>query len=63
VRVKDPVVRTQIDALLDRALAASTRHWALREDGCWLQHPEAGEPYRDMQVDLIRRTNERDAGA
>ena len=63
VRVKDPVVRTQIDALLDRAMSPTTRHWALQADGSWLQRPEHGEPFRDMQVDLIHRTNERDASA
>ena len=63
VRVKDRVVQGQIDAILDRATAPGTRHWALQPDGCWLQRPEGGEPGRDMQSDLVRRTNERDKGA
>ncbi len=63
VRVKDHSVQAQIDAILDRAMAASTRHWSLQKDGSWLSRPEPGEPSRDMQTDLMRRTNERDAGA
>ena len=63
VRVKDPVVTGQIDAILDRAMSPQTRHWALQEDGCWVQRPEPGQPFRDMQTDLVRRTNERDQGA
>ncbi len=61
VRVKDPVVQGQIDAILDRAAAPDTRRWELQEDGCWLQRPRPGEPCRDMQTDLMRRTTERDA--
>jgi polyphosphate kinase len=63
VRVKDPVVQGQIDAILDRATAPDTRRWELQEDGCWVQRPEPGEPCRDMQTDLMRRTKERDASA
>ena len=59
VRVKDPVVTGQIDAILDRAMSARTRHWALASDGCWERRPKPGEPFRDMQTDLMRRTNER----
>ena len=60
VRLKDPVVQRQVDALLDRALAPDTRHWALLPDGCWEQRPSG--PARDMQADLIRRSSERGAG-
>ena len=63
VRVKDLVIQGQIDAILDRAMAPATRHWELQPDGCWVQRPEAGEPFRDMQTDLMRRTNERDTRA
>jgi polyphosphate kinase len=61
VRLKDPVVQRQVDALLDRALAPDTRHWALMPDGCWEQRPASG-PSSDMQADLIRRSSERSAG-
>ncbi|MBC7373633.1 MAG: polyphosphate kinase 1, partial [Frankiales bacterium] len=59
VRVKDPAVTGQIDAILDRAMSPRTRHWALASDGSWVQRPGPGEPFRDMQTDLMRRTNER----
>jgi len=62
VRVKDPGITGQLDAILDRAMAPSTRHWSLQEDGCWLSRPEPSKPSRDMQTDLMRRTNERGAG-
>ena len=60
VRLKDPVVQRQVDALLDRAMAPDTRHWALLPDGCWEQRPDG--PARDMQADLMRRSSERGAG-
>jgi len=62
VRVKDPVVQRQLDSLLDRAMAPTTQHWELQEDGRWVQLPAPGESRRDMQTDLMRRTNERDTG-
>ena len=61
VRLKDPVVQRQVDALFDRAMRDDTRHWALQSDGCWEQRPTSG-PARDMQADLIRRSSERGAG-
>ena len=61
VRVKDPVVSKQIDGLLDRAMAPTTRHWALLPDGCWEQRPSGSTPSSDMQSDLMRRTSERSA--
>ncbi len=63
VRVKDPLVQDQLEALFERALDPGTRHWALQVDGRWEQRPEAGSPFRDMQTDLMRRTNERLEGA
>ena len=59
VRLKDPVVQRQVDALFERALRPDTRHWALQPDGCWEQRPAPGEPSRDMQTDLLRRSSER----
>ena len=44
VRLKDPVVQRQVDALLDRAMAPDTRHWALLPDGCWEQRPGRSGP-------------------
>jgi len=61
VRVQDPVVRRHIDGLLDKAMAPTTRHWALQPDGCWEQRPGPGEKASDMQHDLMRRASERSA--
>jgi len=59
VRVAEPVVKGQLDALLDRAMAPETRRWELQADGCWEQLPADGEPFRDMQTDLMRGSVER----
>jgi polyphosphate kinase len=31
------------------------RHWELQPDGCWVRRPEAGAPFRDLQLDLMHR--------
>jgi polyphosphate kinase len=61
VRVKDPVVCRQIDALLDRTLSPTIRHWALQPDGCWEQRPGPDIPASDVQHELMRRASERGA--
>jgi polyphosphate kinase len=48
VRVKDPAVRQQLDALLDRLTAPEVRRWDLAEDGSWQR---AGTV--DVQGELI----------
>jgi polyphosphate kinase len=63
VRVKDPTVAAHLDAVLDRSLAPDTRHWELQQDGCWEQRPGPGEPARDLQAELMRRSSERGDGA
>ncbi len=63
VRVKDPAVAAQLDAVLDRAMAPDTRHWELASDGCWTQVPAVGSPARDLQTDLMRRAHERNDSA
>ncbi len=62
VRVKDATVAAHLDHVLDRSLAADTRHWELQEDGCWEQRPAPGEPARDLQRELMRRSSERGDG-
>jgi polyphosphate kinase len=62
VRLSAPHVRTQLDAILDAAFAADSRHWRLGADGCWERRPLEGEPARDVQADLVRRTAERGSG-
>jgi polyphosphate kinase len=63
VRVKDPTVTAHLDAVLDRSLAPDTRHWELQPDGCWEQRPAPGQPARDLQAELMRRSSERGDGA
>ncbi|MEX2289660.1 MAG: RNA degradosome polyphosphate kinase [Mycobacteriales bacterium] len=63
VRVKDPAVATQLDAVLDKAMAPTTRHWVLDSAGCWEQRPEPGQPADDLHVDLMRRVHERGGDA
>jgi polyphosphate kinase len=55
VRVKDAGVQAQLTAVFDRAMAPDTRHWELQSDGCWLQRPGPGAPFRDLQRDLMSR--------
>jgi polyphosphate kinase len=62
VRLRAPHVRAQLDTLLDSAFAPDVRHWRLGSDGCWERRPADGEPFRDLQADLVRRTAERGAG-
>ena len=59
VRAKDTAVTAQLDAVLDRALAPDVRHWELQSDGCWQQQPETGQPARDLQSELMRRSTDR----
>ncbi|MCW2779157.1 MAG: ppk [Frankiales bacterium] len=59
VRVKDPAVQAQLLDLLDRASADDVGRWELRSDGCWDRLPRPGEPSRDLQADLLRRSSAR----
>ena len=54
VRVKDPAVKAQLTALLDRLSAADIRRWDLDLDGVWHEHPG-----RDIQIELMSRAVER----
>ena len=54
VRVKDPAVKAQLTALLDRLSAADIRRWDLDLDGVWHEHPG-----RDIQIELMNRAVER----
>jgi polyphosphate kinase len=62
VRVKDPAVQAEIDALLGRLLAPDVRHWELQSDGCWLRRPDGDAPARDVQQELIERAGARAHG-
>jgi polyphosphate kinase len=54
VRVADPNLTAQLDAILDSALDPRTRCWVLQEDGQWQPSPADGSQVRDHQVELIR---------
>ncbi len=54
VRVKDPAVKAQLTALLDRLSAPDVRRWDLDLDGVWHEHPG-----RDIQIELMKRAVER----
>ena len=60
VRVKDPAVQEELDALMDRLLAPDVRHWELQSDGCWQLLPEG--PSRDVQQELVARAGARAHG-
>ncbi len=59
VRVKDPAVREELDALLERLLDPDVVHWLLRSDGHWERQPPVGQSGRDVQAELVRRAGER----
>ncbi|MGH3978627.1 MAG: RNA degradosome polyphosphate kinase [Pseudonocardiaceae bacterium] len=55
VRVADPRLTEELDAVLDSAIDPATRCWALGSDGTWSASPAAGATVRDHQAQLVRR--------
>jgi polyphosphate kinase len=55
VRVSDPDVTDELDAILASALDPATRCWILETDGSWSASPKDGSTVRDHQVQEIRR--------
>ncbi len=56
VRVADPDVTGELDAILASALDPATRCWVLEPDGSWSASPKDGSTVRDhQQVQEIRR--------
>jgi polyphosphate kinase len=55
VRVGDPAVTAELDAVLASALDPATRCWVLAADGSWSPSPADGSTVRDHQVQEIRR--------
>ncbi|MBE9374434.1 RNA degradosome polyphosphate kinase [Saccharopolyspora sp. HNM0983] len=55
VRVTDPKLTAQLEAILDSALDPFTRCWVLNAKGDWEASPREGERVRDHQVELLRR--------
>ncbi|MGB8961815.1 MAG: RNA degradosome polyphosphate kinase [Pseudonocardiaceae bacterium] len=55
VRVADPAVTAELDAMLSSALDPATRCWVLGTDGSWRPSPADGSTVRDHQVQEILR--------
>jgi polyphosphate kinase len=55
VRVADPALTAELDAVLASALDPATRCWVLSADGSWHPSPSAGSTVRDHQEQEIRR--------
>jgi polyphosphate kinase len=55
VRVADPVVTAELDAILASTLDPATRCWVLAADGSWRPSPSDGATVRDHQVQEIHR--------
>jgi polyphosphate kinase len=55
VRVADPVVTDQLNAILASTLDPATRCWVLAPDGSWRPSPSNGATVRDHQVEEIHR--------
>ncbi len=59
VRVADPDVTAELDAMLASALDPATRCWVLESDGSWSASPQDGSTVRDHQVQEILRHRRR----
>ncbi|MBV8994240.1 MAG: RNA degradosome polyphosphate kinase, partial [Pseudonocardiales bacterium] len=55
VRVADPAVTDELDAILASALDPATRCWVLAADGSWRPSPSDGATVRDHQLQEIHR--------
>lgn len=55
VRVSDPAVTEELDAMLASALDPATRCWVLGPDGLWSPSPDDGSTVRDHQAQEILR--------
>ncbi|MDA3628320.1 RNA degradosome polyphosphate kinase [Saccharopolyspora oryzae] len=60
VRVTDPKLTAQLDALLDSAMHPATRCWVLNAKGDWEASPRSGEQVRDHQVEMLRQHGARE---
>ncbi|GAA4886865.1 RNA degradosome polyphosphate kinase [Saccharopolyspora cebuensis] len=54
VRVTDPKLVGQLDAILDSALHPATRCWVLNAKGDWEASPSSDEQVKDHQVEMLR---------
>ncbi|MCC8245761.1 RNA degradosome polyphosphate kinase [Saccharothrix luteola] len=54
LRVTDPKLTAQLDAMMDSALEPTTRCWVLQPDGEWEASPADGTRVRDHQTEMLR---------
>ena len=61
VRITDPSLVADLDALLLLGFAETTSRWDLGSDGRWVRHhlTESGEALDDLQEKLIERHDKR----
>jgi polyphosphate kinase len=55
VRVTDPRLTAQLDAMFDSALDPATRCWELAGNGDWLPSPVGTDSVRDHQTELLKQ--------
>ncbi|HEU5469053.1 MAG TPA: RNA degradosome polyphosphate kinase [Actinophytocola sp.] len=53
VRITDPLLTAELDAMFDSALDPAIRCWVLEPDGEWKPSPEDGSSVRDHQAQLV----------
>lgn len=54
VRVADPGLTAELDAIFESAIDPCTRAWALDPDGSWCPVPAEGGPVHDHQMQMAR---------
>jgi polyphosphate kinase len=54
VRVADPDLTQELDAMFNSAMDPATRCWVLAADGSWSPSPADGSTVRDHQAEMIR---------
>jgi polyphosphate kinase len=55
VRITDPKLTAQLDAMFESALDPATRCWVLEQNGDWAASPEEGSSVRDHQAQMLAR--------
>ena len=55
VRITDPKLAAQLDAMFESALDPATRCWVLEQNGDWAASPAEGSSVRDHQAQMLAR--------
>ena len=55
VRITDPKLTAQLDAMFASALDPATRCWVLEQTGEWAASPADGSSVRDHQAQMLAR--------